>query len=495
MLAAEKSIRISPLDFAHRPTIASLLEDRPEDSSLKVYNVPDTSPTGTIAGFPPFVLHFLTDRGEQHRNRWNISRMLVATKHLSAKTLENALKHMGETHDALRLIIFQEEKVWKGIVLETPDKTLEFRTVSLAGLSKEEKGRVIQETAADSQEGISLSDGPIAHMILFDSGENQPQELYFVIHHLMMDVISWKNFWFEFEQTYVTLEKGDKPSKPISAVSFKSWTKTFEQIATSDTTVADVKKCLQHSWQKTSEIPKDLDNDWITNTNSSAAVVTFALSEQETYSLLHIGSYGIDLESVLIGALAKSLSNWQSNRWVFFDRLVHGRNVALPGWDLSRTIGCLVSYAPTLLSVDASLPAGALISDIARQMETIDQLGTSVELFRYYGLDKDILTRTSDLPAARVMLNYRGNIDGVFDKSSLFRHAYHLPNLDHDPNGLRRYPIAVAVDLIEKCLTIKWVFSKRLHRKETIERLSDDFSRFLVSIINREVTFNDEQAP
>jgi hypothetical protein len=304
----------------------------------------------------------------------------------------------------------------------------------------------------------------------------------------MMDVISWKNFWFEFEQAYVTLEAGEVPSTRVPAVSFKTWTHTLEKIANAVTTVTNVKEWLRQDWPAVTEIPKDFNNDWTANINSSVDVVTFALSEGETQALLRIGTYGVDLQTALVGALSAALSKWQKNRVVFFDRLVHGRNVALPGCELSRTIGCLVSYAPTLITLDSALPTGAQILDIARQIEIMDELGTSIELFKYHGKDEKTLIRTRELPEAKVMLNYRGHIDAVFDKSSLFRQAYHFSNLDHNPNGLRRYPIAVSVDLAERRLAVKWVFSTRLHRKETIEGLSHEFSKFMTSIINHELT-------
>jgi hypothetical protein len=487
MLATEQNIIITPLDFAKKPTIASLLEGVLDSSSLKVYNIPNIEATGDLAGFPPFILHFLTERGEQPRDRWNVSRMLVAKKRLSPESLESAFKHIGERHDALRLTIVREANTWRGVVMDTPQKTLAFRTVLLSDLPRGERDNAMQEVAADCQKNVNLSCGPIAHMVLFDSGESQPQKLYFVVHHLMMDVISWKNFWFEFELAYLTLESGGRPSTPVPAVSFKTWTHTLKQIASSDVSVANVGKWLQQDWQATSEIPRDFDSDWTANTNSSADVVTFALSESETQALLRIGSHGVDLQIVLIGALAECLSNWQNNRLVFFDRLVHGRNVALQGCELSRTIGCLVSYAPTLLTFDSALPVSALISDIARQMETVDELGTNIELFRYYGLDEQALFETTQLPQAKVLLNYRGNIDAVFDQSSLFCQPYHIANLDHAPDGLRRYPLAISVDLVERRLTVRWVFSTRLHRKSTIERLGHEFKKFMVSIVNTEL--------
>jgi amino acid adenylation domain-containing protein/non-ribosomal peptide synthase protein (TIGR01720 family) len=487
MLANEQNINISPLDFAKKLTVAELLEETSDSSSLRVCSVPDVETTGYLAGFPPFILHFLTARGEQPSDRWNVSRILVAAKRLSHKSLERAFRHLGERHDALKLTITREAGTWKGIVVDTPEKTLAFRTVELSGLCPAEKEKAMRETAADCQKNINLGHGPIAHMILFDSGENEAQELYFVIHHLMMDVISWKNFWFEFERTYLTLEAGGRPSTSVPAVSFGSWTHTLQQIASSHATAANVEKWLHQDWQATTEIPRDFKNDWTANTNGSVGVVTSSLSEWETQALLRVGSYGVDLQTVLNAALANSLSNWQKNNVVFFDRLVHGRNVALQGYELSRTIGCLVSYAPTLLTIDSSLPVSVLISDVATQMNTVDELSTSTELYRYYGLNEKTLIKTAQLPQAKVLLNYRGNIDAVFDQSSLFSKAYHFANLDHDPDGLRRYAIAISADLVEGKLTIRWVFSTRLHRKETIESLGHEFRQFIVSVVNSEL--------
>ncbi len=484
MLATEKGINVSPLDFQTQSTIVKLLEARQETTEKRRLAEKDEIQTRSMGGLSPFMLHFLTERGESKRDRWNVSRMLVAARRLSATLIERTLTHLGERHDALRLRIFNDGEIWGGEVLDSSEGTLRFSSFSLGGLSPEGRLRTIRVVAASCQKDINLKSGPIAHLVLFDSGESEPQELYFVVHHLMMDVISWKNFWFEFEMAYAAFEAGLTPSSSSRPISVREWSSSFGEVANSEATIAIVRNGLRRDWQKVREIPKDYDVEWTVNTNRSVSVVSSILSESQTQALLRIGSFGIELESVLIASLARSLSAWQGTELVHFDRLVHGRDVAPSGWDISRTIGCLVSYAPTLISVDANCPITLLLEHVTAQMESMDKFGKSIELFKYYGREQADVASAWSLPTARVMLNYRGDIDAVFDRSGLFAEAYNPADFDHDPDGMRRYPIAISVDVVGGCLKVSWVFSTSIHKADTIESLSKAFEESLVSVVD-----------
>ena len=153
-----------------------------------------------------------------------------------------------------------------------------------------------------------------------------------------------------------------------------------------------------------------------------------------------------------------------------FDRLVHGRDVAAPGMDLSGTLGCLLSYAPTLLEIDPHATAEELLASVAGQMERLP--GGQVNFYKSLGRDPVLRSRLDALPQAEVLFNYRGRIDDVIDRSSLFRDPYNLGGLDHDPDNLRLYPLTISMDIVENRLEARFVYSRNLHERASVAAMS-----------------------
>ena len=480
MLAAEQGIKISPLQMISTPTIARLVEagiDRYLEVNDRVLN---NRVSGSIPELPPFISRFLYERDCQNPHHWNISRILVAKKSLSFELVEKTFRYLGDRHDALRLRFVLDGDRWQARVLETSEENLACKVVDLSNLSAEKQDEAIAEVTKAHQKKINLTNGPIACMVLFDLGKERSQELFFVVHHFAMDVISWKIFWLEFELAYQQLEAQSETILSTSPTSFRTWTQVLRQYANSS--AVEILKWIQQPWSQVPALPKDLSEDPKLNTNGSTNVVRLALSQLQTQSLMRSGTKDIDVECILISSLATALARWQENGLVYFDRLVHGRNVGLSEFDLSRTIGCIISYAPTLLKIDKQASVGSNLHKVAQQMEQLGNAGTSIDLYRYLGSKPALVSRLEELPQAEVLFNYRGKVDDVLERSSVFGEARAISGSDHNPDGLRQYPLAIVVDIVDRRLEVRCVYSTNIHKQETIETLCADFLDLLVSM-------------
>lgn len=483
MLAAEQGFRISPSRLSQAPTIAQLLEGGLEWEDTTDDLAFDSAADGRLPSIPPVILRFLYERGATTPHHWNISRVLTAKRHLSPDMLEQAFRWLGARHDALRLRFDRVGGHWEARVLETADETISYSTFDLSDLPRDQQDASIARIAKDCHRRVNLTQGPLACMVLFELGKGRPQELFFVVHHFAMDVISWKIFWFDFDQVYRRLETGVAAPHPAQVLSFKGWAQRLPEYANSPSVVADVRAWIQQDWSQVSSLPKDLDNKPEWNTNDSAQDMCFVLSEEETRTLLY--HFGGGAESVLLSALAVALSHWQKSESIHFDRLLHGRNAAPLGIDTSRTMGCMISYAPTLLKVDVRESPTSILESISAQMTAHGEAGVHVDLYRYLGADPVLTGKLKDLPRTEVLLNYRGQIDDVIERSHLFSGSYDLPGLDHDPTGLRLYPIAISADLVHRRLETRFVFSTNLHQRESVESLCAEFARFLHAVLQR----------
>ncbi|HLO67469.1 MAG TPA: amino acid adenylation domain-containing protein [Holophaga sp.] len=476
MLAAERGILIAPGDLLRCPDLEALAAAAREET-------PQAAPpaaAGPLPDLPPFILRFLHQPGSRNPDAWNISRVLVARRPLSPDLLEAAFLGMGDRHDALRLRVEHLEGGWRGRILPEAAPNLSFRTVNLADLPDTQQAAAMARHARECQAGMSLARGPLACMLLFELGPGRAQELFFIVHHFVMDVVSWRNFWLEFDAAYRRLEAG-RGALPPPPASFAAWASGLRAHVNAPGVVGEVEAWTRLDTAGVAPLPRDPGAGPGPNTNGSAQEVLATLPEGETLALARSRIPGATAERILLSALAFALARWQGTDTVLLDRLLHGRDAAPAGLDLSGTLGCFITYTPTLLRLDPDEPAGTILGRVSEQLDR--QPGNSVFLYRHLGSDPGLLGRLQAGPRPEVLFNHRGKVDDVVDLGALFHKPYNLPGLDHDPANLRPYPLSVSADINAGRLEVRFVYSANLHRRETLEAVSGDMLHFLRRIL------------
>ncbi|NRB41765.1 MAG: hypothetical protein HRU20_25390 [Pseudomonadales bacterium] len=481
LLASDRGLRLSPLQIGVVSTIAALaatLEGKAAEPNRAI-----EVEAGQLADFSPFITRFFSERGKIPQ-RWNISRLLTARRRISFELLKGSLELLAHKHDALRLQFENGADGWIANVRETCDDTVHCRLADLSGVSDEDRENATRETLVSAQQLVNLSDSPVICMVLIEQGPHLPQKLYCVINHFVMDVVSWRNFWLELDLVYQKFERGDSDFVAASPSSFSAWAKSLRFYANSEDVLRAAQHWCQQDWSKVSALPKDLSGEPTANINSSAKLAYASLSTDETKRLLCYKSKAVDVERVLIAGFSVAMARWQGGRFAYFDRLVHGRDVAPPEIDLSRTLGCIVTYAPMLLHVDLEAPVDEQLHSISDQIDQVgNSAGARVELYRYLGGDLNVQERLKALPRAEVLFNYRGRVDDGIERSSLFSETEEVGGFDHDPDGIRLYPFSLMIDIVQGKLEVKLVFSQNMHFPDTAQGLCDEFIEFLRSVV------------
>ena len=89
----------------------------------------------------------------------------------------------------------------------------------------------------------------------------------------------------------------------------------------------------------------------------------------------------------------------------------------------------------------------------------------------------------AERPRAEIVFNYLGQFDHVIAGSVLLRFAREASGPWHSPRGARTHVVEVLALVVEGELEIRCVYSRNLHRRETIEQLSAAYVRELKDII------------
>lgn len=412
---------------------------------------------------------------------WNLGVLLVPSFRLDPVLSGRVVAGLLERFESLRLRFRQDTAGWTSFVAPVASPP-PFAVSDLS--SAADPTRAIEERCSEIQASLDLEQGPMIRVELFELGE-RGQRLLVVVHHFVMDQMSWPPFWEAFEGLYRSLERGAAVALPPVETSFVRWAEGLSRYADSSTLAADRPFWLGLPWSEVRPIP--IDHPGGSNTNGSAAVASVAFDQEETSSYLRGTPVVTRKSDLVLGALARVIAQWSDTETVLVDMMCHGRSDELvEGLDPLATVGFLICYTPLVLTLreagsDRAEPG------LADQIGMLLERRTGFDLLRFMCADPAIRRTFAELPRAEVLFNYHGQRDEPDEvpRSDWFRAAPESIGPTHDPDGIRYYPLAVGVELSQGRMLVDFVYSRNLHQPATIERLAEAFRRQLLRDIEQ----------
>lgn len=279
-------------------------------------------------------------------------------------------------HDALRITFQQNEAEWTQSISETLDSVaLEER--NLIGSKKPETA--IAEEAMSIQSGTDLANGPLMKLGLFHVADRS--HLLIVIHHLLMDEMSWRILLEDIDTLFEQRKKAEAFSLAPKTDSFISWPSRLEAYLKTDT----YRKAIQHWKDLETTEAASLERNYpaITDSTNDIGQVSFQLDTRETQQLQTevLQPFNTRIEDMLLVALCMSLEKQFGKGAYKVDIRDHSRETVLSGVDMSRTVGCLSSVYPVLFSGN-SKELGGLIKEVKEYLRKVPNGGLDYMLYR-----------------------------------------------------------------------------------------------------------------
>ncbi|MBW8728210.1 MAG: amino acid adenylation domain-containing protein, partial [Inquilinus limosus] len=180
--------------------------------------------------------------GRQH---WNQSVLLAPRAAMDADALRRALAAVVSHHDALRLRFAQgADGAWTQAYAEPAGQDwLWLRSVA---------DEAAQAAVADeAQRSLELAEGPLLRAVLADRWDGA-QRLLLVIHHLVVDGVSWRILLEDLQAAYGQAVAGEAIALPETSSSFGAWGRTLQAHAASPALLAELPY-----WQDVLDGPSD----------------------------------------------------------------------------------------------------------------------------------------------------------------------------------------------------------------------------------------------
>ena len=479
--AHQAGLRMSPKEFFENQTVAELAAVAGRAAHAPEEDAPSQA---TITGEVPLtpIQSRFFEQEPANPNHFNQAVLLAVARPLDPALVSRAVAHLLEHHDALRLRCTRGPDGWRQFNADHSGE-VPFSHLDFSSLPEGEQGRAVEAAAAELQAGMDLARGPIMRVGLFDLGAGRQPRLFLAVHHLAIDAVSWRILLEDLEAAYHQLERGEQVRLPEKTTSFKRWAELLAEHAQTEEALGEAGYWLDPRRADVRPLPLDFEGG--ANTADSAESVSLSLSADETRALLREvpSAYHTQINDVLLTALARALAGWAGDGPLLVDVEGHGREPLSEGADVSRTVGWFTTVYPVLLEPPPSSGPGAALKSVKEQLRAVPRRGFGYGLLRHLSRDAALARRLRELPPAGISFLYLGQFDQVLGEASPFAPAPESVGAVCGGGERRHYLLDLSGSVTGGRLQLTWVFSRNLHRRETVERLGEALLAELRSLI------------
>ncbi|WP_409488686.1 non-ribosomal peptide synthase/polyketide synthase [Pseudomonas promysalinigenes] len=408
-------------------------------------------------------------REPQHFNQ---ALMLKARGSLDLDALEQALGIIERHHDSLRLRFTRDSGRW------LQHYCAEHLSAPQLWRREAADAQALERLANQAQRSLDLADGPMWRAMHVSMADGQAR-LLLVIHHLVVDAVSWRVLLEDLRSAYEACCQGQEPRLPVRSSSYRTWVEHLAQDA-GRIAAEQADWWLQQLDRPVQELP--CDNPRGRNQVSEQAVARVVLDISSTSRLLKQApaAYGTQINDLLLTALGRVLCRWSEQESVLVQLEGHGREDLFENLDLSRTLGWFTSMFPVRLQPERDM--GDSILAIQGQLQAVPNKGIGYGVLRYLG-EPDLRERLARLPQARVTFNYLGQFDQSFDDKALLVPAGEGTGDCYSPVARLGNWLEIIGQVYDGCLALRCVYSTRRYRPETVQTLMDDYCNELELLV------------
>ncbi|MEU9118006.1 condensation domain-containing protein, partial [Streptomyces sp. NPDC048483] len=378
------------------------------------------------------IAHWLRERGGPI-DGFNQSMLLQVPAGMQPDHLAGALQTVLDHHDALRLRLHTAaDATWSLEVTEPgtvrADEVL--RRTDATGLAGEELFAVLRTEGARALAELAPAEGRMVRAVWCDAGPDRPGRLLLLLHHLVVDGVSWRILLPDLQAAYEALTAGRTPGLEPTGTSLRTWATRLTALAAERHAELPLwKRVVEGADPCLTDRPFDPEHDLA----GSLRHLTVTLPTETTSGVLTAvpALYQAGVADVLLTGLAlavarrRQAAGQNAQAGLLLDLEGHGREESvLSGVDISRTVGWFTSMYPVRLGLgpvdlDAALAggpaAGTALKQVKEQLRALPDNGIGYGLLRH--LDAATAAELTGGATPQLGFNYLGRYATAEDES------------------------------------------------------------------------------
>jgi amino acid adenylation domain-containing protein/non-ribosomal peptide synthase protein (TIGR01720 family) len=418
--ARSAGVVIRPWDVFERKTVAGLAAVA-GDTSATMPQVPDAG-VGVVSLTP--IMRWLCERGGPI-DGFSMGVVVQAPAGLAPEGLVRLIQAMLDHHDLLRARLERESQGWALRVGPAGSVAASecIVRVDATSLDEEDLRLVIETQEAAARARLAPRVGVMIQVVWLDRGPSQPGRLVVVIHHLVVDEVSWRILLEDLAVGGTQVTAGRAPVLEPCRTSFRRWA---QLLAASAHDPARMGELAMWTAMLGGADPL-LGNqalDPARDTVGACQEMRLTLPTRTEPLLTSVPAvFHAGVEEVLLCSLALAVVSWRRRRGqdngqgcVLVELERHGRQEQMiDSVDLSRTIGWFTTFFPMRLDIDgidvgealAGGPAvGQALKQVKEQLRAVPDHGLGFGLLRY--LNPQAGPVLADLATPQIAFNYLG---------------------------------------------------------------------------------------
>ncbi|MGA4844597.1 amino acid adenylation domain-containing protein [Streptomyces sp. G45] len=412
--ARRVGLELSVRDIFEHRTVAALAEVVTE-AQAPAAEEPGAA-YGTVEPLP--ITRWLAGRTAEV-DAFNMSAVLQVPAGLDLAALTGAVQAVLDHHDALRARVDTTvSPVWHVEVREPGAVAAAdvVRRVDARGLDGSVLEALLHTEGEAARDRLDVAAGSLVQVVWLDRGADTSGLLAVLVHHLVMDGVSWRVLLPDLAEAYEACAAGRTPELQPVGTSLRRWSQRMAELAAEPVRVAEAawwQDVIGGAEEPIGSRPLDAARD----TYGTAGGLTLTLPVAVTEAVLtKVPSvFQAEVNDVLLTAFTLAWAKWRGGG-LLLDLEGHGREEQLvPGADLSRTIGWFTNLYPVRLdggSFDAAEAwaggpaAGQVLKRVKEQLRAVPDKGMGHGMVRY--LNPETRETFAELPHPQVGFNYLG---------------------------------------------------------------------------------------
>ncbi|MFC0212779.1 amino acid adenylation domain-containing protein, partial [Paenibacillus chartarius] len=415
-------------------------------------------------------------------HHFNQSVMLYRAEGFEAEAVFAAWSKLLEHHDALRCVFHEREETLSAYVQEVRQAQLGWEVVELSGLEPGLCGQAIERKAEALQTGFNLHRGPLVRLALFRTAAGD--HLLIVIHHLVVDGVSWRILLDDFASLYDLAVQRKSLELPPKTHSYRDWAAAVHSWAGSEELLGEIPYWLEQERTALTPLPRVRTSSRSAIGRSSQLVVT--LSKEHTAALTTAAhrAYRTETNDLLLSALAYAAAAWSGGERIGVWLEGHGREqvIAANELDVTRTVGWFTALYPVILPAGLELPPGERIKAVKETLRSVPHKGIGYGALRFLA-DRATLNGLSFRLNPEIGFNYLGDLDAAFAEGSGIGRSVCKTGQEISPRMERRYPLDINGWIRDDQLTFALDYDSSEWAEGAVESFADSFLQQLAALL------------
>jgi len=492
--AKEQGINISPQQVFAHPTIEALSRVANTEKSI-------IATQELVTGKLPLLAiqknYLENDSSENHQFVQSVS---VEYEHqLSDEAIYVAFEQLLSHHDGLRTRINRlqqgsqhdsqqgSQHEWQAEMLEHSGCISQSYQLG----NDETLKHVLEKQRAELLPKLDIGNGVLlAYSHISDGAKSR---LLIMVHHLVMDGISWWILLSDLEKCISNAEMSVKTQTntllPLKTCSLKQWGEALFDYVNSEQ--ARAAKDFWLNQFKAADYPR------LQSLSKQQAETSLILDQRESdnLSLWASKSNENSIPHLLLCALHRC-SKWfkqhdllSQNDELLINLEGHGRESIIEGMDITRTIGWFTSVYPVALQHSGNISS---LDDINTQMNNIPNNGVDYGLLQCFSQEAHVQEAVHSHAKPLVLFNYLSEWERNLDSSSQFSFVEALTSHHAEAVDLE-YAIEMNSMFFEQQLHVSISYDEALFNKETITTLLAQLDEHINALIQQHCDGDQQQ--